>query len=163
METLQETLGRYDVDALLTSNLWMRYNALVADVRDILEIYERSMRTLPDDLEWNGMDRDEVAEAIAYGLTYPVKRPYMAYVLSMTASFDVLPDDEEDGKLRIGCRHAQSTEPSIIVTLKAFELDERVCIVTYEIVDPAFEKHDCNAAFEFDEIISKPKARLGGE
>ena len=163
METLQETLGRYDAEALLTSNLWMRYNALAADVRNILGIYERSMRTLPDDLEWNGMDRDEVAEAIAYGLTFPVKRTYMAYVLSMTASFDVLPDNEEDGKLRIGCRHAQLTKPSVIVTLKTFELDERVCIVTYEIVDSAFEKHECNAAFELDWIIGKPKAKLRGE
>lgn len=108
------------------------------------------------------MDRDNIAEAVAYGLIYPIKREFMSYVLSMMTSFEMLPDDGKDA-IRIGCIGAKFIKALVIVTLKPFELDESVCVVTYEIIDPMFQRQDCNSAFSFEDIINRSKARLGEE
>lgn len=159
METLQETLRRYDAEALLTSNLWMRYNALVADVRNILRIYERSMRTLPDDLEWNGMDRDEIAETIAYGLTGSHRNSTVTYALSMMSTFTLSAHTGSDMIHVMGWRDGRDAVLATI-TLTRPDGDGGPLFIRYEINDPTMRQYSLKVILPYDMAADKPKARL---
>lgn len=89
MRHLEEILEGYAPNSTFVTHLMIRYDALMEEAEDLLDLYESLRQSFPEDLEWDGLDRDRIAEAMVDGLTGSHRNSTVTYSLSMMSTFTV--------------------------------------------------------------------------
>lgn len=159
MKHLEEILEGYAPDSTLVAHLMMRYDALIEEVEDLLDLYDRLWQSLPEDLEWYGLDRDRIAEAIVTGLTGSYRNSTVTYSLCMMSTFTILTHGSGDMICVAGGRDNEDVVLATI-TLARSDSDDGPLVIWYEITDPIMGQHDHKVILPYDSVINRPKARL---
>ena len=160
MRHLEEILEGYAPDSTLVAHLMMRYDALIEEVEDLLDLYDRFWQSLPEDLEWHGLDRDRIAEAMVTGLTGSHRNSTVTYTLCMMSTFTLLTQEKSDMICVAGGR---DNEDAALVTITLARCDndnETSFVIRYEITDPIMGQHSHRVILPYDMVTDGPKARL---
>lgn len=137
----------------------IRYDALMEEAEDLLDLFERLRQSLPEDLEWNGLDKDRIAEAIVTGLTGSYRNSTVTYSLCMMSTFIILTHGSGDMICVAGGRDNEDVVLATI-TLARSDSDDGPLVIWYEITDPIVGQHNHKVILPYDSVINRPKARL---
>lgn len=153
-------MGGYAPDSTLVAHLMMRYDALIEEVEDLLDLYDRLRQSLPEDLEWNGLDRDRIVEAMVVGLTGSYRNSTVTYTLCMMSIFTLLTHRGDDMICVAGGRDNEDVVLATITLARSDDDNEAPLVIRYEITDPIMGQHSHKVILPYDSVISRPKARL---
>ena len=153
-------MGGYAPDSTLVAHLMMRYDALIEEVEDLLDLYDRLWQSLPEDSEWHGLDRDRIAEAMVTGLTGSHRNNTVTCSLVMMSTFTLLTQERSDMICVAGGRDNEDVVLAIITLARSDGDDEAPLVIRYEITDPIMGQHSHRVILPYDSVINRPKARL---
>lgn len=159
MKHLEGILEGYAPDSALVAHLMIRYDALIEEVEDLLDLYDRLRQSLPEDLEWNRLDRDRIAEAMVTGLTGSHRNSTVTYSLTMMSTFTLLTHGSGGMICVTGGR---DNEDAVLATITLARSDgaDGPFVIWYEITDPIMGQHSHKVILPYDSVINRPKARL---
>lgn len=159
MKHLEGILEGYAPDSALVAHLMIRYDALIEEVEDLLDLYDRLRQSLPEDLEWNRLDRDRIAEAMVTGLTGSHRNSTVTYSLTIMSTFTLLTHESGDMICVAGGR---DNEDAVLVTITLAKADNNgeALVIWYEITDPIMGQHSHKVTLPYDSVINRPKTRL---
>ena len=139
-----------------------RYDALMEEMEELLDLYERLRQALPEDLEWYGLDRDRIAEAMVDELTGSHRNSTVTYTLFTMSTFTLSVYTGSDMIRVMGWRDGEDAILATI-TLTRPDGDNGPLVVRYEISDPTMGQRNLKVILPHDMVADRPKARLGGE
>lgn len=151
----------YDPRSTLIDHLMIRYDALIEEMEDLIDLYERLRQALPEDLERYGLDRDRIAEVMVDGLTGSHRNSTVTYALSMMSTFTLSAHTGSDMIHVMGWRDGRDAVLATI-TLTRPNGDDGPLFIWYEITDPIMGQHSLKVTLPYDMAVGKPKARLEG-
>lgn len=113
----------------------------------------------PEDLEWDGLDRDRIVEVMVDGLTGPHRNGTVTYSLTMMSTFTMLTQEKSDTICVAGGR---DNDDVVLATITLVKVDGNgeALIIWYEITDLIMGQHSHKVSFPYDSVINRPKARL---
>lgn len=162
MKHLEGILEGYAPDSALVAHLMIRYGALMEEAEDLLDLFERLRQSLPEDLEWDGLDRDRIAEVMVDGLTESHRNSTVTYSLAMMSTFTLLTHGNDGNMICVAGGRDNEDVVLATITLARSDSDDGPLVIWYEITDPIMGQHSHKVTLPYDSVINRPKARLDG-
>lgn len=126
----------------------------------MLDLFERLRQSFPEDLEWDGLDRDRIAEVMVDGLTGPHRNGTVTRSLTMMSTFTPLTHGSGDIICVAGGRDDDDVVLATITLARSDDDNEASLVIRYEITDPILGQHSHRVTISYKDAIDKPKARL---
>lgn len=159
MRHLEEILGGYAPNSTFVTYLMIRYDALMEEAEDLLDLFERLRQFLPEDLEWDGLDRDRIAEVMVDGLTGSHRNSTVTYSLTMMSTFTLLTHGS-GGMICVAGGRDDDDVVLATITLARSDGADGPFVIWYEITDPVMGQYNHKVILPYDSVINRPKARL---
>lgn len=159
MRHLEEILEGYAPNSTFVTHLMIRYDALMEEAEGLLDLFERLRQSLPENLEWNGLDKNRIAEVMVDGLTGPHRNSTVTYSLAMMSTFTLL-TQKKGGMICVA--GGRDNEDAVLATITLARPDGNGggLVIWYEITDPIMGQHSHKVTLPYDSATNRPKARL---